>query len=423
MVQEQARVEEGSWSQALDAPAGFARYTLVAAIITMLGYSLGYSTIGFGLLLLGGLWSLGRHRRIPWTQTPVDRPLAIFGAAVLAAAVASPFRDVAMRVTLMLIISGFVYFGSFACVLRTVPGAPTHLLRAWAVGACVAAAVGLAYGALDRAAANPVLGQGRIEIPRGVGPNGLGTTLMLGAIVSLAIAYRAGSRQRLAWLGGGAVCLAGLFASGSRASLVGWIAGTAYLVWRELRGHSRRMVAFGFIGLCLVIAIGALTPQLANRLPSTLSDVSGNRLRIWHASLEMIAARPLLGTGFGTFERAYGQRRAPGMSPEPFAFNLWLNLAVEIGLVGLAAALGVAIEAVRTWRRRLRSSLATALDPWRPVLVGLWIGLLVDQFADNTLFSISTSAALWLLLALVVVTPSSEETLEAAAQIAPRSGR
>jgi hypothetical protein len=30
---------------------------------------------------------------------------------------------------------------------------------------------------------------------------------------------------------------------------------------------------------------------------------------------------------------------------------------------------------------------------------------LVDQLADNTLFSISTSAALWLLLALVVVAP------------------
>jgi hypothetical protein len=116
------------------------------------------------------------------------------------------------------------------------------------------------------------------------------------------------------------------------------------------------------------------------------------------------------------------------MSPEPFAFNLWLNLAVETGLLGLGAALWVALEAVRVWRRRRSAAgpdpgIAPAADPWRAAVAALWIGLLVDQFADNTLFSISTSAALWLLLALAVVPPPPRDAPAAAAQIASPNGR
>jgi O-antigen ligase len=278
-----------------------------------------------------------------------------------------------------------------------VQGARARLLGAWAAGAVLAAAAGLFYGALARFVPARTLPGGRIAIPHGVGPNGLGTTLMLGCILCLVLAFRSSRWLRAAWGAGGLLCLAGLLASGSRASLAGWLAASAYLVWRQLRGSPRRMFAAGAVGLCLVAAIGVLTPQMTHRLPNTLTDVNGNRVRIWHVSLEMIAARPLLGTGFGTFERAYDLRRARGMSPEPFAFNLWLNLAVETGLLGLAAALWVTVEAVRAWRPWRAGS--GGVDPWRTGIVALWIGLLVDQFADNTLFSISTSAALWLLLA------------------------
>jgi putative inorganic carbon (HCO3(-)) transporter len=139
-----------------------------------------------------------------------------------------------------------------------------------------------------------------------------------------------------------------------------------------------------------------------------MCDVKGMRIRIWRTSLEMIADRPLLGTGFGTFERAYEHRRGPEMSPEPFAFDLWLNLAVETGLLGVAAAVGVAAAAVVAWTRAAPAARGPGPrggtpDLWRPAVAAMWIALLLDQLADNTLFSISTSAALWLLLALTAV--------------------
>lgn len=405
MIDASVRVREGPWFSAADEPRGFARYTLFAAFLTVFGYSLGYAAIGFGLLFLGALWSLGRYRRIPWARTGLDLPLAVFAAALIASAAFSPYHRLAAEITLALLLSGAVYFGAFVRLLQSVTDVRARLLRAWAAGAVVAAVVGLVLNATAGRLIRPTT-PGRAEIPHGVGPNGLGTTLMLGGILSLGLALRTAGRERWLWTGAAVVCLAGLLASGSRASLVGWVWGAAYLVWRELRARPRRMVAVGAAGVLLLVGIAAATPQFTSRLRDTVRDVNGNRLRIWHTSVEMIAARPLFGTGFGTFERAYERRRAPGMSPEPFAFNLWLNLAVETGLVGLAAATWLAIEAVRRWRSWGRSVPRAAADPWRPAIAALWIGLLVDQFADNTVFSISTSAALWLLLALLVVPPA-----------------
>ena len=419
MVETSARPPEDILTQAAHESRGvaryngFARYLGFAAVVTVLGYSLGYSTIGFAMLFLGALWCLVRYHRVAWVRTSLDLPFAAFGGSLIIAAVTSPFPRFSLAVTLMLLITGAVYFGSFGWLLRDVPGAVERLLRAWAIGAVLAAAVGLAYAAAVYH--HGALVQGRAEIPRGVGPNGLGTTLMLGGILCLGLALRAWWLERFLWTGGGLLCFAGLLASGSRASLAGAIVGAAYLLWRRLHTRPIRMLAVTVAGLLLLVGSAPATPQLSGRLWNTSSDVRGNRLRIWRTSFDMIAARPLLGSGFGTFERAYNQRRPTGMSSEPFAFNLWLNLAVETGLLGLAAALWVAIEAVRRWRLMGRPAPGqspgahTESDQWRPVVTAMWFGLLVDQFADNTLFSISTSAALWLLLALLVVAPRSDQ--------------
>lgn len=404
MVEASVKAVEIPPEQTADAPNGFVRYVRFAAILTMLGYSLGYSTIGFALLFFGAVWSAATRRAFLWARTPLDLPLGVFGAALLASAAVSPFQRLALGVTLMLLISGAVYFGSFAWLVAVDPGSQTTLLRAWAMGTFIAVPVGLFYSATHYVASGPPghFAHARAQIPHGVGPNGLGTTLLLGSVLAFGGVFHSRGWERVAWAIGGLLSLVGLVATGSRASLGGWIVGAGYLVYRELGTRPWKMAAAALAGLLLLAGIALGTPQLANRLQSTLSDVAGNRVRIWHTSLEMIASRPLLGTGFGTFQTAYDQHRGAGMSSEPFAFNLWLNLAVETGILGLAAALWVAVAAAVAWRRRQRDDDVSDFD--RPVVAALWLGLLVDQFADNTLFSISTSAALWLLLALVTLT-------------------
>jgi O-antigen ligase len=390
---------------------GFGKYMRVAAMITATGYSLGYSTIGFGLLLGGMIWSLASRRALPWARTPLDFPLAAFGAVLLASAAASPYPRVAFEITSTLIVSGSIYYGSFAWLLNSDPDLAPALLRSWAAGGVLAAAAGFVYSAAVRVPAGALghLVHPRAQIPHGVGPNGLGTTLALSGILSLDGALRGRGAWRVVWGLCSVASLIGLVATGSRASLAGWLLGCAYLVLRELRGRPGAIAVMTLAGMLLLGGVVLETPQLSGRLQDTMSDVAGNRVKIWQTSLTMIARRPMLGTGFGTFEKAYEEYRAPGMSPEPFAFNLWLNLAVETGMLGVAAALWVTARAILAWRRRRAGHEPADLNAYGrdfgpAVVSALWIGLIVDQFADNTLFSISTSAALWLLLALTMIT-------------------
>lgn len=372
-------------------------FTRWAAIVTTVLYTAGYAAVGFGLLFFGSLWRLMTRRSFYWHPSALDLPLTAFGLVLIASAAVSPYKPLAFGVTLMLIISGAVYFGSFAWLLQHAPAARTALLQAWALGAAPTALAGLASAAVTHA---------RAAIPRGVGPNGLGTTLALGSILALGLTFRARGWARAVWFVCGFVSLVGIVGAESRAALLGWAVGASYLAWRELRARPKHLAAALAGALVLLLTIGALTPSIVKRVRATASDVSHNRLLIWRSSLGMIKAHPLLGTGFGTFETAYAQVKAPEMSSEPFAFNLALNIAAETGLLGLLGALWVVVTAVRLWRHEDRRAAPDA-DAMRPIVAALWIGLLVDQLADNTLFSISTSAGLWLLLALLVVPGSA----------------
>jgi O-antigen ligase len=377
-----------------------------AALATVFLYTIGYAPIGFGFLFLGNLSLLVWRRQVLWRRSLLDVPMAVFGAILLVSAALSPYRILAFEVTLMLILSAAVYFGSFGWLLERDPALRTTLFRTWGLGGVAGAFAGLAYSATNYVKALPAgtFEHARAQIPRGVGPNGLGTTLLLGSILALGFAFRARRWQRAAWGLSAVVGLAGLLSTGSRASLGGWLVAAVYLAYRELHLRPKQLavvLAGGFAVVALAI-VG--TPQLLNRLPTTLSDVSGNRVQIWRTSLRMIEAHPALGTGFGTFETEYAQYKDPAMSPEPFAFNLGLNLAVETGLIGLLAALFVAFAALHIWRSTSARA-APCAEPLRAVICALWLGLLVNQLADNTLFSISTSAGLWFLLAATVSWP------------------
>jgi O-antigen ligase len=384
---------------------GTGAYFRWAALLTVFLYSAGYALIGFGFLFGGALWLLIRRHRVLWQPSQLDLPMAVFGVVLLVSAGASPYHALAFEVTWMLIISGAVYFGSFSWLLARDPGLPTTLLRTWVWGGVGAALAGLAYGAMHYLEGSPpgTFYHARAQIPRGVGPNGLGTTLLLASMVALSLAAGARGWRRAGWAAAGFVAFAGLLASGSRASLAGWLVAVVYFTCAELRFRPKKLLAVLAGGFVIVALATIATPQFMGRLRYTGSDVSHNRIQIWRESFDMFRAHPLLGTGFGTFEREYARHKDPGMSPEPFAFDLALNLAVETGLLGLLAAGLIAFAAFRFWWSANPPSLSAG--PLRPLIGALWLGLLVDQLADNTLFSISTSAGLWVLLAITVASP------------------
>ncbi|HKV44642.1 MAG TPA: O-antigen ligase family protein [bacterium] len=373
-------------------------YTRWVAMVTMALYSAGHATIGFPLLLGGALWRLVRCRPPLWHATPLDLPLSLFGVILVISASASAYPSLTLRPVILTIIPAVVVFGSFTWLVYHDPRSRTLLLKVWALGAVPAALVGMvaAAAATDH----------RAQIPPeriGLGPNGLGTTLFLGSVVALGLAYRARGRERLGWMACGLVALAGLLATESRSSLIGWMAATAYLTWREFRDRPRRMAA-ALLAATVALAIGLglagmVVPAIAARTQHLFGDLTGDRLRIWQISLQIFRGHPWLGTGPGTFLVLFNQLKPPGEEVKWSAHNLWLNYAVEMGALGFLSVLWVILTVFRAAARtgrRLR-------DPYRPLATAMWIGLLIDQFGDNTLLSISTLMGFWLIIALLVV--------------------
>jgi putative inorganic carbon (HCO3(-)) transporter len=117
-----------------------------------------------------------------------------------------------------------------------------------------------------------------------------------------------------------------------------------------------------------------------------------SRLEIWGVATRLVAEHPLLGVGLGNFQAAYGKLMVPDLPlltyplelPE-HAHNLFLNLAVEVGLVGVSAfawLLAVAFLRVRQIKR---------FTDWR---VGVWsmglaaglVAILVQALVDVVVY-------------------------------------
>jgi putative inorganic carbon (hco3(-)) transporter len=208
-------------------------------------------------------------------------------------------------------------------------------------------------------------------------------------------------------------------ATQSRSALGGWVAGAVYLTWRELRAHPRQLAAALASGIAVLVLAATAAPSVAARVGHVSTDLVVDRVQIWRIAVGIVASHPLLGTGPGTFQTMFNQRKPAGFERKWSAHNLWLHYAVETGLVGLLSILWIVYVAGREWARSGRLPLA-GQDPFRPTITAASIGLLVDSCGDNTLLSVSTVSGAWLLLALLVVAPAWPVRPDHPVLLAPR---
>lgn len=382
-------------------------YTRAAAAVTMACYTAGHAAIGLPLLVLGAVGRLVTLRPPLWRRTPLDAPLMAFGIVLVLSTALSAYRPIAVTATLLTVISGAVFFGSFAWLVGRDPGIRGTLLRVWALAGPPAAVIGIIAGRLAH---------DRAFFPRmPMGTNAFGTTLFLGSLAALGLAYRAERRERWIWFMCVVVTLTGLLATETRSALAGWAVGAVYLTWRELRAHPRQLAAAVASGIAVLAIAASAAPSVAARMGHVRTDLVTDRLRIWRAAVGIVRSHPLLGTGPGTFQVMFDLQKPPGAEGKWSAHNLWLHYTVETGLLGLLSILWVLYAAGRAWTRTGRAT-AHDPDPYRFVITALAIGVLVDQCGDNTLLSVSTISGAWLLLAFLVV-PSPR-----AAAVRPAAG-
>jgi O-antigen ligase len=344
--------------------------------------------------ILGGLlviaWLVrrcaGPLHRAP--RSPVLMAAMVFVAALLVATLLHNNGDTGTAV--MVRYAGFiVVMFVLADVLRG--RMPTERLAAAYVAACgVAAVCGLLTYAL---AEDPRVG-GPITDPNDF-------AFFLVPAVPLAFALR--RRGRLGWLWSAAAVVVVIAVVGtlSRGGLVGLVAmAVLALAARIVR---LRAAAGVLVGVVAVLALGAVFfPGLIETSLHQKGHVAdqnvSQRLALWGEASRMTLEHPLFGMGPGAFSLDHGDfsTELPDDVNHPLdvAHNTWLELSSELGLVGLAAFLGLVVVAFGQswagWRR--------GRDP----LSGAIAVALVGTAAAATFVTEQYDLPLWLLFALAV---------------------
>lgn len=247
--------------------------------------------------------------------------------------------------------------------------------------------------------------------------------LVLPLLLCAGVGERPGAR-RGALLAGWLVGCVALGLTFSRGGAVGWLAGMAVVLagssrwlradlcgWRVLWQAAPRLWtgALAAAGVALVVGAVAFGPALSAAFGRLFDASARSRTYIYQGTLAMIADRPLLGFGPGTFTVHFPDYWPPRLSDiEPrsergvsHAHSELLQVAAETGLLGLAAFSALLVVTVGLAVRALRRE---PLDAhWWPrlgLVAGVCGGLVESLFSVGLRYP-GTNAAFWMLLGLL----------------------
>ena len=215
----------------------------------------------------------------------------------------------------------------------------------------------------------------------------------------------------------------------SRAGLVAFICELWVLAW--LIRRRTMLVVASMLSLALVVAAvflievgttgdGApiVVPRTSVPIKTGLSSVI-HRLDIWAFSLSQIVTHPIVGIGYGneTFKLRYGhtpEEVPPGHSPvrNQGTHNIFLNLALHVGLPGLMLFLWLAARMAHTALAAFRQvtdpvSKAVLLGTGVSV-IGMGVRLMFDQMFVGTL-----AIQFWILVAMAMLAHSTADRTQA----------
>ena len=379
--------------------AGLVLCALMAGLplVTRGGLSLLIAACG----LLWILWAL---------RTPAQGlgPIHLWLLGVLAVAIlATGFSPVPVAAFkgLMKLLS---YLGVYALMRQLLATAPLwwdRITAALLAGQLVTSVIGIRQlygdpGALARWSDANSLAEGTIRIYSTLdNPNLLGGFLLPTLPLALVALLRwPGLARRLFALASLVLGLVALVLTYSRGAWMGMVLALAaiglFLVLRLSRSWPplwRRLFPILLLAggtAALVVLVAAVEP-LRVRVLSLVAgreDSSNNfRMNVWSSVLEMIQARPVLGIGpgnnaFNLIYPLYQQPKFDALS----AYSIPLEWAVEAGIPGLLAGVGLFLCAVRTGLRQLGGEGPLALPSL--AAVAMFLGLAVQGLTDTIFF-------------------------------------
>lgn len=403
---------------------------LVAAAVPLLLFPRSsLPLVGLGLLFLG--WALQSLATRKWlTGTAVDHPLLATFLMTLVGVYQS--SDLALSMPKFYgIILGLV-------VCRATVSNIFSQRQFWiGAGVLIASIVPISLvgliGTEWNAVKYPLLNQVYSSIPRlirgvqtsvgptmGFHPNELAGTLafLLPLPISLVLRASLPRVQRVILAGIVLVGLGVLLLTASRSALISLaVAVVGLLIWRWWRvGLIALVIAALAIGIALSVDASGVEDFIL-KIDATSTTPSERsfafRLDVWNRAILMIEDFPFTGIGLNTFPIVIDARYPAVLGVHylwiPHAHNIYLQVAVDLGLGGLMAFLGLWLcTALAGWRafRQVGTS-EGARSPLQAAIVGLLMGLLAYLtfgLTDAITLGAKPTVLLWLIVGLVIAT-------------------
>jgi hypothetical protein len=401
------------------------------ALLALTAVSIPLSTTGMELGI-GGLGVLtvvaALRGSSPVRRTPLDGVLAVFYAVLALSTLASgrPLAAIGWLHSWIVL----AYFGVFWWLRDS--DAAYRLVRLVVAAGAVSAAYGILQHFTGADWYRTLLGRPTYVRPREIGWEGY-------AVVGFFRNYLTFAHVMIfpfAWAA--AMALAGRTAGMVAAVLIvvaiafstargAWLAVFAVLTGLALI-DGRRRVLLMLAGLAAAGGLTLLvTPDLRAEAALMFARGGANtgRLGIYAANLDIVHDHPVLGLGFGGYERAARPYYAahPDADRNCHAHNSFLQIAAEAGLMGLAAFALV-------WATALRKGWAPARamsSPAWPAAAGAWAGLcgfLVGGLTQYNFGDAEVAIAMWVTLAILMrATDESSPRPPAVNLIPPDPGR
>ena len=272
-------------------------------------------------LAAGALWS-----------APVALAVLLLGLMVFRLSASADEAYGSMKVQLyiannLLFLVGAVCVGARRSSLRLFLGLTLVILAAGAV---------LLLGKLLGGGAQQQF-SGRFAISAQQGAINLGRDSSNGALIAIAVILIANRLWvRMAAIAVLPVLLVSLLAAGSRGPVLAFVAGLIVLVALVAAGgRARRQLAIvGAVLLAAAIIVPLVVPgsSIGRSLSTIVGSAGGlssnGRSGLWALAFSTFGNHPLFGIGTGGFA---------ALNPETFPHNLLLEMAVEVGIIGLLA--------------------------------------------------------------------------------------
>jgi O-antigen ligase len=147
----------------------------------------------------------------------------------------------------------------------------------------------------------------------------------------------------------------------------------------------------GLIGASVVVALVAFALRFEGYFQRGATSVVA-RFEYWRVAVAVAADRPLWGSGPGTFEAVFRERKRPGAEMTRLVHNDYLQQASDSGIVGGVLFAGWIFGGVG-WVARARWR-----DPWA---FAVWLGLLGWCLQGWVEFGLYVPAVAWPAMALL----------------------